>query len=102
MVHKKVKNIIWAKNAEIQYSEILEHLFEEAPQVVEKVGNLLLDTIEGLALHYNNYPLDRFRKKNDGTFKAALVFNYRISYQIGETTINILRIRHTSREPLDF
>lgn len=102
MVQKKIKTIVWSKNAEKQYYEILNHLLEEAPQAIDKVGNALLDTIDDLALHFNHYPSDRFKRNNDGTYKAALVFSYRISYQIGGTTVNILRIRHTSKEPLDF
>lgn len=101
MVQKKVKEIVWSLNAEKQYYQILEHLSEEAPHVIEKVGNVLLDTIEALSTHYNHYPTDRFKKNNDGKFRAALVYSYRISYYIGETRIRILRIRHTSREPLE-
>jgi plasmid stabilization system protein ParE len=102
MVQKKIKQIIWSKNAETQYFEILEYLFEEAPQAIEIVANALLDMIESLSSQYNNYPLDRFKKNNDGSFKTAIVFSYRISYQISENNVTILRIRHTSREPLSF
>ena len=101
MVQKKIKTIVWSKNAEIQYYEILEHILKEAPEAIETVGSALLETIDELTIHYHSYPLDRFKLNNDGTYKAALVFSYRISYQIGDTTINILRIRHTSREPLN-
>jgi plasmid stabilization system protein ParE len=99
MVQKKIKHIIWSKNATVQYFKILKYLSEEAPEAIDIVGNGLLDMIESLTLEYHNHPQDRYRKNNDGTFKAAIVFSYRISYQVSKTSINILRIRHTSREP---
>jgi plasmid stabilization system protein ParE len=102
MAKKKIKNIVWSKNATIQYYQILEYLTKEAPEAINIVGNALLDMIESLALEYNNYPPDRFKKNNDGTFKAALVFNYKVSYQISDKDIYILRIRHTSREPMNY
>ncbi len=102
MAKKKIKIIAWSKNATEQYYQILEYLSEEAPDAVNIVGNALLDMIEALTLEYNNYPPDRFKKDNDGTFKAALVFNYRVSYRITEKEIHILRIRHTSREPMNY
>jgi plasmid stabilization system protein ParE len=102
MAKKKIRTIVWSKNATKQYYQILEYLAEEAPDAVSIVGNALLDMIDALALEYNNYPPDRFKKNNDGTFKAALVFNYRVSYRINEKDIFILRIRHTSREPMNY
>ena len=102
MVQKKIKQIVWSKNAENQYYEILEYLYKEAPQAIDIVANKLLDTIESLSAQYNNYPSDRFKKNNNGSFKTVVVFSYRISYQITDTSVNILRIRHTSREPLNY
>lgn len=102
MVQKKVKTVTWSKAATSQYYDILAYLSEEAPEAVGIVGNALLDMIESLVTEYNNHPPDRFKKNNDGTFKAAVVFSYRISYQIGDISVNILRIRHTSKEPLEY
>lgn len=101
MAKKKIKTIVWSKNAAKQYYQILEYLAEKAPEALHIVGNALIDMIESLALEYNNYPPDRFKQHNDGTFKASLIFNYRISYRITENDIHILRIRHTSREPMN-
>lgn len=102
MVQKKIKEIVWSENATDHYFEILEYLNEKAPEVLSLVGNALLDTIDDLSTQYHIYPPDRFKHNNDGSYKAALVFSYRISYQITGTTVNILRIRHTSREPNNY
>jgi plasmid stabilization system protein ParE len=100
MAQKKIIVIYWSEQAKKHYFEILDYLEKEAPHVLQTVGKALIDTIENLIIQHHSYPLDRFKKKNDGTFRAALVYNYRISYQVGTNSINILRIRHTSRSPL--
>mgnify|MGYP000533413668 FL=1 len=46
------------------------------------------------------YPLDKYRKNNNGTIRAFEVYSYRIAYQITKSEIRILRVRHTKREPL--
>jgi plasmid stabilization system protein ParE len=102
VVQKKVKAIVWSKTAQKQYFEILEYLTNEAPQAIDIVGNALLDMIENLSTDHNLHPPDRFKKKNDRTFKAAVVMTYRISYLVESEHVYILRIRHTSREPLMF
>ncbi len=102
MVQKKIKPVVWSRNAEKQYFEIMEDLSERAQEALEKVGNALLDLTTNLAGDYDHHPADRFKSGNDGSYKAALVYSYRISYRITKTQINILRIRHTSREPLGY
>lgn len=101
MVQKKIKIIEWTKDAAEQYYKILGYLQEKAPEAIDIVGSTLLDAIDDFAFQYNSYPPDRFKKNNDGTYKALVVFSYRISYRITDTKIYILRIRHTSREPLE-
>ena len=48
------------------------------------------------------YPLDKYRKNNDGSIRAFEKYSYRVAYQITKTEIRILRIRHTGREPLSY
>ncbi len=48
------------------------------------------------------YEKDKLKNPPDRSFRAFLVFNYRISYQV-KTDLNeirIVRIRHTGREPI--
>lgn len=75
MVQKKIRAIVWSKNAEKQYYEILEYLSEEAPQAIDIVGNSLLNVIESLANNYSLHPIDRFKVKNDNTYRAAVVLS---------------------------
>ena len=102
MVQKKIKTVEWTDDAENQFDEIMEKLSEEAPEAVPIVGNALLDMIESLSAGYDHHPPDRFKKNNRNIYRAAVVFSYRISYLVDKAHVYILRIRHTSREPLNY
>lgn len=93
--------IIWSKDASRHFVEILEYLSGESPQAVEIVGNGILDSIESLLSMPLKHSEDHLRKNNDGRFRAFVIYSYRLSYYVGENEIFILRIRHTSREPLE-
>ena len=101
MVKKKLK-VEWHPEAKVHFIEILKYLQQESEMSVSIVGNAILDTIERLVIHPYANPLDRFKKHNDGNYRAYMVYRYRISYYVDGETIYILRIRHTSREPLEY
>jgi plasmid stabilization system protein ParE len=94
--------IDWHKPASQSYLRILEHLYKESPTAASIVGNAILNEIDKLPKHPTSHPLDRFKKRNDGNYRAFIVFSYRISYYFDNDVIYILRLRHTSREPLKF
>lgn len=48
------------------------------------------------------FPPDKFKKNNDGSWRAFEKFRYRISYRITLKEIRIVRLRHTSRSPLAY
>ena len=100
MAKKKI-SIEWRKEASIHFYELLEYLYKESESAASVVGNAIIDEVEKLAVSPKIYPLDRFKKDNDGNFQACIVYSYKISYYVDDNTIYILRIRHTSREPLE-
>jgi plasmid stabilization system protein ParE len=98
---KRKRSIEWSFSASLEFTEILEELGQESESAVFIVGNAILEEITTFSNFPEAHPLDRFKKKNDGKFRASTVYSYRISYYVEEQFIYILRIRHTSREPLE-
>ena len=47
---------------------------------------------------------DKLKDPKSKDFRAFAIFNYRVTYQIksSEKEIRIVRVRHTSREPLGY
>lgn len=77
------------------YGYILKDSFQNA----EKVRNEILASTFKLAKNPEAHPPDKYKKNNDGGFRAFELHNYRIAYRIKQDTIIIVRIRHTSMEP---
>ena len=101
MAKKKI-TIEWGQEASLHFNELLAYLYHESERASSIVGNAILDEVEKLAAHPAAHPLDRFKKRNDGNHRACIIYSYRISYYVDGNTIYILRIRHTSREPLEY
>ncbi|MBS1566856.1 MAG: type II toxin-antitoxin system RelE/ParE family toxin, partial [Bacteroidetes bacterium] len=45
---------------------------------------------------------DKYKTNNDGSYRAFEKHRYRIVYRFGNNIIRVLRVRHTSREPLNY
>jgi len=92
--------VIWSKNSSLQLKEFLKDLKEKSLKAASKVKNEILKTARGLSNNPEIYSPDRFKKDNDGSFRSFEKYSYRVTYQVGKTQVVMLRVRHTSREPL--
>src|ERR1700688_3184871 len=68
----------------------------------EEVEKNILSRIRNLPQNPTIYPLDKYKRNNDGSYHAFAVDNYRISYRTKNDEIRILRIRHTSRKTRNY
>ena len=101
MVNKRV--VVWDKLAVEQFKDAYSSFkTEDSSSLALKFKSTILKTISELIINPEIYEQDRFKKENDGNYRAFEKFNYRIVYRITETQIRILRVRHTSREPLKY
>ena len=101
MVNTKV--LVWDKVALNQLKEIYDNLKTGDNLVYAKeVKNSILKKCKELLENPNLYEQDRFKSDNDGSFRAFEKFKYRVAYKITEKQIRILRVRHTSREPIEY
>ncbi|WP_300978055.1 type II toxin-antitoxin system RelE/ParE family toxin [Flavobacterium sp.] len=94
------KEIIWSKNALEQLEDIHFYIFFESKsiQIADKVIATIFDSTEILKTQPEIYKLDSNKVNNDGTFRVYYIYDYSISYRISDSTIQILRIRHTARK----
>jgi plasmid stabilization system protein ParE len=91
--------IKWNKKALVQLDEAIKNIEKESVQNAEKVELDILTKIGKIPTQPERYPKDKFKVKNDGSFRAFELHHYRISYRYIKNEIRILRIRHTSRCP---
>ena len=92
--------VIWSKSAKAQlqraYNYIIKDSFQNGQLVTSKIIELTMD----LPANPEKYRLDKFKKNNDGSYRAFEIYHYRISYRIFKNQIHIVRLRHTSMSPL--
>jgi plasmid stabilization system protein ParE len=104
MVEIQNYTIVWDKSALNELIEILNYLAKqsaEAPSIVKKA---IMDRLKVIKSNPLISEQDKLRIPPSKNFRAFVIFSYRISYQIHAETneVRILRIRHTSREPLGY
>ena len=92
--------VIWSKAARIQLQKAFAFISNDSPQNAEKVITEIIDTTIALSKYPEKYPTDRYKKNNNGSYRAFEVYHYRISYRIVNDNIYIVRMRHTSMSPL--
>lgn len=101
MVNNRV--VVWDKIAFEQLSEIYNSLkTDKNSSFAARVKNTILKTITELINNPEIYEQDRFRLDNDGSYRAFEKLKFRVAYKITKTQIRILRVRHTSREPIQY
>ncbi len=104
MVKLSSCKIVWDIEALNQFKEVLEFLSEHSIQAPRIVKKAILDQIALVKKNPQIFEVDKLRSPKDKNFRAFVVFSYRVTYQIklDKSEIRILRIRHTSREPLGY
>ena len=104
MVKSSSYMLVWDSKALDHLKNILEYLEKQSAQAPKIVKKTIL---ERLALVQKN-PLasevDKLKDAMDGDFRSFVVFSYRVTYQIkiDKKESRVLRVRHTSREPLGY
>ncbi|HUH74929.1 MAG TPA: type II toxin-antitoxin system RelE/ParE family toxin [Chitinophagales bacterium] len=93
------RTIIWTKLAEEQLEAIYNYIKDTSIQNAEKLKIEILESTLSLIDYPEKYPNDKYKEKNNGTFKAYEIYKYRISYNFLEDKIIILRIRSTQMKP---
>jgi plasmid stabilization system protein ParE len=101
MVRKKEYHVLWDTVAEDDLDRELHHLKTKSADAPAIIKNGIFDKIETIKTSPYICQADKLKLVNDGTYRAFVVFRYRVSYRIVKDTLHILRVRHTSREPLE-
>ena len=94
-----VREVIWPKTVQDQLAKAYKYILKDSNQNAEKVRKDILASTHKLVANPEIYPLDKYRKNNDGSFRAYELHRYRIAYRITEKQIIIVRVRHSKRIP---
>jgi plasmid stabilization system protein ParE len=92
--------IKWDNSALLQLESIVDYIRLESPAGATMVSKKIISSIKELGKNPTMYPPDKLRRDNNKNYRAFEIYYYRITYYVAENHIRIIRIRHTSREPL--
>ena len=93
------QKVVWSLQAIHQLEKAYEYILKDSFQNAEKVRRDILQSTHKLPDHPEIYSPDKYKKNNDGSFRAYELHSYRIAYKIITERIIIVRVRHTKREP---
>jgi plasmid stabilization system protein ParE len=96
------RRISWDIQALKQFNKSILYIAEDSVQNAEKVRFEILEKIEEITLHPENHPPDKYKTNNNGHYRAFELYRLRVAYYVFPDVIRILRVRHTSREPLPY
>jgi plasmid stabilization system protein ParE len=95
----KNKQINWDKIALKAFETAIKYIGKDSIQSAEKVRKDIITKINLLQKYPYRYSPYKYKKNNDGRFRAFEIHRFRISYFADEDSIRIVRFRHTAREP---
>ncbi|OOQ61849.1 type II toxin-antitoxin system RelE/ParE family toxin [Mucilaginibacter pedocola] len=94
--------VVWSDEAKADLKKAYKYIALTSLQNATIVLNTLIDCTFELSANPEKYTFDKFKKNNDGTWRAFEKYKYRISYRVMGDEIIIVRIRHTKMSPLKF
>jgi plasmid stabilization system protein ParE len=97
---KKPLPIRWDSFAFLQLQSIVDFIRLESPSGATKVSTKILSAIKLIKQNPIMHPPDKLRLDKNKNYRAFEIYHYRITYYIAKDHIRIIRLRHTSREPL--
>lgn len=99
MVNESKRSVVWDKQAYMSLLKNYQYIKVTSLSNADKVKKGILKTVQDLPAHPEKYPLDKFKRNNDGNYRAFEKYSLRVAYKIGLEQILILRIRHVKQEP---
>lgn len=94
--------VLWGDSAKSELKKAFDYIALDSLQNAHIFRDTLIDLTIDLAENPEKYPLDKFKKHNDGTWRAFEKHHYRISYRILKDQVRVVRMRHTSKSPIGY
>ncbi len=94
--------LVWTKRSQKQLKKAYEYISKDSPKNAVKVIEEIAEAVQKAIPNPEIYSSDKYKIDNDGSYRAFEKHHYRIVYRFTKNTIRVLRVRHTSMEPLEY
>ena len=98
----KKRAVRWDKPELIYFKEAIGYIRKDSDQNADKVMSEILLKVKELSTRPEIHPPDKYKKDNNGAYRAFELHRYRIAYLVKEEEIIIIRVRHSSMEPQEY
>lgn len=104
MVRRIRFKVRWDRNALDELKEVLKYLSSQSDQAPKIVKSAIISRLDFIKTNPLITEPDKLKIPADKEFRSFIVFSYRVTYRVKAEAkeIHVLRIRHTSREPLGY
>jgi len=99
---EKGYEVVWTKQSQKQMRQVFKHISKDSPKNASKVIQEIAEAVYKGIDNPEIYGPDKYKTDNDGSYRALEKHRYRISYRFSKSVIRVLRVRHTSMEPLEY
>jgi plasmid stabilization system protein ParE len=94
--------IKWNRKALQQFDDAIAYIEAHSPANAEKAKKNILTRIDELLKHPERYNPDKYKIRNDNSYRAFEIHQYRISYRYKHPDVRIIRVRHVKMNPLSY
>lgn len=94
--------LVWNKRPSSYLKKELKRISEESYQGAEAVETGILSNIDKALVQPERFPADKYKKDNDGSYRAFETHSYRVAYRFTKSEIKVLRVRHVRQEPKEY
>lgn len=95
----KSRLIKWDREPLSAFKAAITYIQKKSLQNSEKVKEEILNKVDELANRPEIHPPDRWNTDKTVQVRAFELHHFRVSYQVKEAEIVIVRFRHTSQQP---
>lgn len=96
------REIIWDRGAKSTYQKYLSYILKKSYQNALSVNEDIQGMIDKLSEHPEAHPPDKYKKHNDGSYRAFEKHKARITYRVLNDVIKIIRVRSVWKQPRKF
>ena len=94
--------IFWTADAQKDLNDVLDYYQTQSTKSYHLDKEAIITTLQKASLNPFIFETDNFKNVRDENFRAFTVFHTRVTYQLKNDNLYVLRLRHTSREPFKY
>ena len=96
------RTIKWDDEALDYLERALKWIGDESVIQAENVEKGIFEKVKVIVTNPERYPPDKFKKNNQGKYRACETHSYRIAYTYSKKEVYVLRVRHVRQEPKEY